>query len=96
MNMVESLIRKLREHAYMFAGLEEISVPSAVVDDSDCAYWGDVRYMDELLTDLVHACADTHEATVPRLNRVYSALLEAWLIDVKDDSVWAIDIAVPS
>jgi hypothetical protein len=44
----ERIAHKLRAHAYWFASLPEVSVPSAAVSDKDCKAWSDEMYNRDL------------------------------------------------
>lgn len=48
MDLIPHLLRKLCEHAYRFAGLAELLVPSAAVDDEQVEAWSRELYQRDL------------------------------------------------
>jgi hypothetical protein len=83
--MIRHLIRALKR---------ERDAVSPVVDDSDTAVWRDHMCMLALLDDIAHACSTTHEATVPHLSPIHTAVLELSLEELRDDTQWVIPLAV--
>jgi hypothetical protein len=47
-SLLPHIIRRLTEHAYKFAGLPELTVPSAAVDDRQTEAWTDEMYAHDL------------------------------------------------
>jgi hypothetical protein len=47
----EAILHKLRAHACRFAGLPEVTVPSAAIDDEQTAQWSTEMYARDLDVD---------------------------------------------
>lgn len=82
---------RLADHALRWAGLALTDVPSAAVSDDDNDYTGDMRHLDNMLDEIVHACATTHGATVKPLGSVHSTILDLAIEELEFD--WPADEA---
>lgn len=48
MMLLPHILRRMAEHAYRFAGLPEITIPSAAVSDEDTQRWSEERHAKDL------------------------------------------------
>jgi hypothetical protein len=94
MNLLGHIERWLRRHSRDFSSLPLVSVASAAVSDEDTEYWGEIRYLQELLEDITYLMSVTHDARLGELSPVFSAILEEVLADVRDGTQWVIELGV--